>query len=92
MGRHSVGIVFAALVITGTAIARNPPAAAPGLLYRAALDSAESNAVRVHPIFFAVDIGDLVEAYPLDEGRGTQVRRGASVGISVPLSAYLERP
>ncbi|MEO7096978.1 MAG: hypothetical protein ABI175_27210, partial [Polyangiales bacterium] len=73
---------------------------ASGLLYRAALDSAESNAIMVHPIFFAVDIGDLVEAYvspamlmlyPPEDGRGTQVRWGFSAGISVPLSAYLER-
>jgi hypothetical protein len=29
--------------------------------------------------------------YPPDVGRGTQVRWGFSAGISVPLSAYLER-
>jgi TPR repeat protein len=74
--------------------------AASGLLYRAALDSAESNAIMVHPVFFALDIGDLVEAYvspgmlmlyPPEDGRGTQVRWGFSAGISVPLTAYLER-
>jgi len=52
---------------------------ASGLLYRAALDSAESKAIMVHPLFFALDIGDLVEAYvspgmlmlyPPEEGRG----------------------
>ncbi len=74
--------------------------AASGLLYRAVLDSAESNAIMVHPLFFALDIGDLVEAYvspgmlmvyPPDEGRGTQLRWGFSAGISVPLASYLER-
>jgi hypothetical protein len=64
------------------------------------LDSEESNAIMVHPIFFAVDIGDLVEAYvspamilfyPPDGDRDGAVRWGASVGLSVPLSAYLER-
>ncbi len=73
---------------------------ASGLLYRAALDSAESNAIMVHPIFFALDISDLVEAYvspamlmlyPPEDGRDTQVRWGFSAGISVPLSAYLDR-
>ena len=73
---------------------------ASGLLYRAALDSAESNAIMIHPIFFAMDISDLVEAYvspamlllyPPEDGRDTQVRWGFSAGISVPLSAYLER-
>ena len=75
-------------------------AAASGLLYRAALDSEESNAIMVHPIFFALDIGNLVELYvspamvmlyPPEDGRATQARWAASAGISVPISAYLER-
>jgi hypothetical protein len=75
-------------------------AAASGLLYRAALDSEESKAIMVHPMFFALDIGNLVELYvspamvmlyPPEDGRGTQVRWGASAGLSVPISAYLER-
>lgn len=74
--------------------------AGSGLLYRAALDSAESKAIMVHPAVFALDIGDLVELYvspamvmlyPPDDMRSTSVRWGFSAGISVPLSAYLER-
>jgi hypothetical protein len=54
----------------------------------------------VHPVLFAVDIGDLVEAYvspamimlyPPEQDRETSLRWGFSAGISVPLSAYLER-
>lgn len=75
-------------------------AAASGVLYRALLDSDESNAIMVHPLFFALDVTDLVEVYvspammmfyPPTETSDTAFRWGASIGVSVPLSAYLER-
>ncbi len=75
-------------------------AAASGLLYRAVLDSEESNSIMVHPFFIALDIGNLVELYvspatlllyPPEGDRSTSFRWGASAGVSVPLSAYLER-
>ncbi len=74
--------------------------AASGLLYRAVLDSKESKAIMLHPAFVAVDVYDLVElyvspatimVYPPEGGQGTQLRWGVSAGLSVPLSAYLER-
>jgi hypothetical protein len=64
------------------------------------LDSDESNAIMLHPILLALDIGDLVEAYvspamimlypPTDDDDGA-LRWGFSAGLSVPLSAYLEK-
>jgi TPR repeat protein len=75
-------------------------AAASGLLYRAVLDSKESKAIMLHPAFVAVDVYDLVElyvspatilVYPPDNGANAQIRWGISAGLSVPLSAYLER-
>lgn len=75
-------------------------AAASGVLYRALLDSSETDAIMLHPALFAVDVYDLVElyaspatilVYPPAEGRSTALRWGPSVGLSVPLSAYLER-
>lgn len=75
-------------------------AAASGLLYRAVLDSQESKAIMVHPTFFAIDVANLVElyvsplmllVYPPSDTMGTEIRWGVSAGLSVPLSAYLER-
>lgn len=75
-------------------------AAASGVLYRALLDSNESNAIMLHPALLAVDVYDLVElyvspatvlVYPPTDDRGTVLRWGVSAGLSVPLSAYLER-
>ena len=97
---EQIGVGLASPTFFGDRLTFKVGLGASGLLYRATLDSAESNAIMVHPLFFAVDIGDLVEAYvspgmvmlyPPDEGRGTQVRWGFSAGIQVPLSAYLER-
>ncbi len=74
--------------------------AASGLLYRAVLDSEESKSIMVHPLFLALDIGNLVEIYvspatlmlyPPEDGRETAFRWAATAGVSVPLSAYLER-
>ena len=74
--------------------------AASGILYRALLDSEESNAIMVHPVFLALDIGELVEIYaspamlmfyPPSGENAAALRWGASLGVSVPLSAYLER-
>ncbi len=74
--------------------------AASGVLYRALLDSEESNAIMVHPVFLALDIGELVEIYaspamlmfyPPSGDNAAALRWGASFGVSVPLSAYLER-
>lgn len=71
---------------------------ASGILYRAVLDSAESNAIMVSP-FIALDVYDLVEVYaaptmmfypPIDD-RDVGVRFGAMVGLSVPLGDYLQR-
>jgi hypothetical protein len=73
--------------------------AASGILYRAVLDSQESNAVMIHLPYVAFDVAELVEVYasstlllypPKDE-TDADVRWGFSAGISVPLSAYLER-
>ena len=49
--------------------------------------------------FVALDFYDLVEIYagpmmlfyPPDEGNGAAIRFGASAGLTVPLSAYLEK-
>lgn len=74
--------------------------AASGLLYRAVVDFEESNAIMVHPLFLAMDIGNLVEIYvspatlmlyPPTDTRDTAFRWAATAGIQVPLSAYLER-
>jgi hypothetical protein len=75
-------------------------AAASGLLYRAVLDSEESDAIMAHPILFAIDVANLVELYvspamllvypPTDE-RDTSLRWGIGAGLSVPLGSYLER-
>jgi len=97
---EQIGVGLASPSFFGDRLTFKVGIGASGLLYRAALDSAESNAIMVHPLFFAVDIGDLVEAYvspgmlmlyPPEEERSTQVRWGFSAGISVPLTAYLER-
>lgn len=72
--------------------------AASGILYRVLLDNEESNAV-MGSAFVAVDVYDLVEvwgaatllAYPPLDGADARVEPGVSVGLSVPLSAYLER-
>ena len=97
---EQIGVGLASPTFFGDRLTFKVGLGASGLLYRATLDSAESNAIMVHPIFFAVDIGDLIEAYvspgmvmlyPPDNGVGTQVRWGFSAGIQVPLSAYLER-
>ncbi len=69
-----------------------------GILYRATLDSAESNAIMVSP-FVALDFFDLVELYagpmmlfyPPQDDQGAAVRFGAAAGLTVPLSAYLEK-
>lgn len=73
--------------------------AASGILYRAVLDSQESNAVMVHMPFVAIDVAELVELYvshtlllyPPEDENAADARWGFSAGISVPLSAYLER-
>jgi len=97
---EQIGFGIASPSFFGDRLTFKVGAAASGLLYRATLDSAESKAIMVHPMFFALDIGDLVELYvspgmvmlyPPEEMRSTELRWGASVGISVPLSAYLER-
>jgi TPR repeat protein len=72
--------------------------AASGILYRMLLDNAESNAVMGNA-FVAVDIYDLIEvygaatvlAYPPTETSDAHVAPGVSFGLSVPLSAYLDR-
>jgi hypothetical protein len=72
--------------------------AASGILYRMLLDNAESNAV-MGAFFVAIDVYDLVEiyaaanvlAYPPDDASDATVKPGISFGLSVPLSAYLER-
>jgi hypothetical protein len=97
---EQIGFGIASPSFFGDRLTFKVGAAASGLLYRATLDSAESKAIMVHPMFFALDIGDLVEVYvspgmvmlyPPEEMRSTELRWGASLGISVPLSAYLER-
>jgi hypothetical protein len=71
---------------------------ASGILYRMLLDNAESNAVMGN-FFIAIDVYDLIEmyaaatvlAYPPDDMEDAKIRPGASFGLSVPLSAYLEK-
>jgi TPR repeat protein len=72
--------------------------AASGILYRMLLDNKESDAVMGNA-FVAVDIYDLVElygaatalVYPPTDMEDAHVEPGVSFGLSVPLSAYLER-
>ena len=69
-----------------------------GILYRAALDSSESNAIMAST-FVALDLYDLVELYagpmmlfyPPVGDKGAAVRFGVSAGLTVPLNAYLEK-
>ncbi len=71
---------------------------ASGILYRMLLDNEESNAV-MGMGFVAMDVYDLVEvyaagtvlAYPPDDMSNARVEPGIAVGLSVPLSAYLEK-
>ena len=97
---EQVGFGWASPAFFGERLTFKIGAAASGLLYRAALDSKESNAIMIHPVFLALDVGDLIEAYvspamilvyPPTDDRGTEIRYGFSAGISVPLSAYLEK-
>lgn len=97
---EQIGVGYASPSFSKDRLSFKVATAASGLLYRAVLDSEESKAVMVHPILFALDIGELVELYvspamlliyPPEGGRNGTVRWGASVGLSVPLTAYLER-
>jgi TPR repeat protein len=97
---EQVGFAWASPSVWNDRLTFKVGAAASGVLYRALLDSNESNAIMLHPALFAVDVYDIVElyvspatllVYPPDEDRGTQLRWGVSAGLSVPLSAYLER-
>ncbi len=97
---EQVGLGFASPSFGGDRFSFKFGAAASGLLYRAVLDSAESKAVMIHPLFFAIDIGELIEIYASpamlmlyspEDGRDGKIRWGASVGVNVPLTAYLER-
>lgn len=97
---EQVGFGYASPSLWGDRLTFKVGAAASGILYRALLDSEESNAIMLHPVLLALDIGDLVEAYlspamvmlyPPDGDRPGAVRWGFSAGLSVPLSAYLER-
>jgi TPR repeat protein len=97
---EQIGFGFASPAVWKNRLTFKFGAAASGLLYRAVLDSEESNAIMVHPLFLAVDVGDLIEAYispamilvyPPTDTRDTSLRWGISAGISVPLSSYLEK-
>lgn len=97
---EQVGFGLASPSFFGDRLTFKIGAAASGLLYRAVLDSDESNAIMLHPVFLALDVGDLVEAYvspatimvyPPGDGDDGALRWGISAGLSVPLSAYLER-
>lgn len=97
---EQVGFGLASPSLLGDRLTFKVGAAASGVLYRALLDSEESNAIMLHPVLFALDIGDLVEAYvspamimlypPQGDDDGA-LRWGFSAGLSVPLSAYLEK-
>jgi TPR repeat protein len=97
---EQVGFGWASPSFFGDRLTFKIGAAASGLLYRAVLDSEESDAIMVHPILFAVDVGALVEAYvspamvlvyPPNDTRDTAMRWAFGAGLSVPLGAYLER-
>lgn len=97
---EQIGFGFASPAFFGDNVTFKIGAAGSGLLYRAVVDSKESGAIMVHPIFLALDFGDLIEAYispamllvyPPDDTHGTEVRWGIGAGLNVPLSAYLER-
>ena len=96
MVSEQIGFGWASPSFFGDRLTFKVGVAASGLLYRAVLDSEESNAIMVHPLFFAVDIGDLIEAYvspgmilvyPPTDTRDTEVRWGISAGLQVPLSS-----
>nr|MBP6845668.1 hypothetical protein [Kofleriaceae bacterium] len=97
---EQVGFGLASPTLLGDRVTFKIGAAASGILYRALLDSEESNAIMLHPILLALDVGDLVEAYvspamimlypPQGDDDGA-LRWGFSAGLSVPLSAYLEK-
>ena len=97
---EQVGFGLASPTIWGDRMTFKVGAAASGILYRALLDSEESSAIMLHPVLFALDVGDLVEAYvspatilvyPPSDGNDGALRWGVSAGLSVPLSAYLEK-
>jgi TPR repeat protein len=97
---EQIGFGFASPSFAGDRLTFKVGAAASGLLYRAVVDSEESRAIMVHPLLLAVDIGDLVEVYvspatlmlyPPEDDRDTALRWAVTAGVSVPLSAYLER-
>lgn len=97
---EQIGFGIASPSFFGDRLTFKVGAAASGLLYRAVLDSEESKSIMVHPMLFAVDIGNLVELYvspttlmlyPPEGERDTKFRWGVTAGVSVPLSAYLER-
>lgn len=72
--------------------------AGSGFLYRAVLDNEESDAV-IGSAFLALDVYDVIEAYgafnvlayPPADGEDAKIKTGWSVGLQVPLSAYLEK-
>lgn len=97
---EQVGFGLASPSLLGDRLTFKVGAAASGILYKALLDGGESNAIMLHPVFLALDVGDLVEAYvspamimlyPPDGERDAKLRWGVSAGLSVPLSAYLEK-
>jgi TPR repeat protein len=95
---EQIGFGWASPTFWNDALTFKVGAYGTGILYRATLDSEESNAIMASP-FVALDFYDLIELYagpmvlfyPPQDDQGAAVRLGASVGLTVPLSAYLEK-
>jgi hypothetical protein len=97
---EQIGFGYASPSFVGNHLTFKVASSASGLLYRAVLDSEESNAIMVHPIMLALDLDDLVEVYvsptmvllyPPQDSRPASARWGFGAGITVPLGSYLER-
>jgi hypothetical protein len=95
---EQIGFGWATPTFWGDRLTFKVGIAASGILYRMLLDNAESNAVMGNA-FIAIDVYDLIEvygaatvlAYPPSDTAGSHVAPGVSFGLSVPLSAYLDR-
>lgn len=95
---EQVGFGYATPAVWNDRLTFKVGLAASGVLYRMLLDNEESNAV-MGMGFVAMDVYDLVEiyaagtilAYPPTDMADARVEPGIAVGLSVPLSAYLEK-
>ncbi len=95
---EQIGFGWASPTFWGDSLTFKTGVYGSGILYRAALDSSESNAIMVSP-FIALDVFDLVELYagpmalfyPPTDTQDASLEWGAAAGITVPLSSYLDK-